>query len=330
VQTRRPLLQFLTLSALSIVLSCREPIPTIEPVVRAHLARYPEAQLADLYSMLLHGALGPAHGTRDSAAAASWLRAELADLRAGPPEPLIEDISGDTSVVRINLRTFVALGGNGDSLMAAFLRSGQTAAPRPFRLSYALKELAALADAGRLPWSGDSVRGFVAQARVQDHDLLPHSDAYLAAYRPAYRVIARAEIARAIPQVADSLWFAEPVPPFPTGNFIDDYGATHKVAAAEWIHSYTRMNIRAWHPTKRYLLAQTVAASPTDSTAGRWIRLDWVPLDMAPWSWAYCLIEYDAASAAEAEANRTARPESPRTGCGRFPFTRLREEPAAP
>lgn len=306
-------------------------MPSIAPVVREHLQRYPEAGLADIYSTLLHGALGPAHGTRDSAAAAQWLRAELAALKAGPPEPLVEDIAGDTSVVRINLRTFVALGGNGDSLLAAFLRSGQRVTPRPFRLAHALRELGELADAGALPWSGDSVRRFIGQARVQDHDLLPHSDTYLTAYRPAYRVLARSEVARAISGLTEADWFAQPSPPFPTGRFVDDYGAQHEVSATEWLHgSYTRMRIHAWHPRERYLLAQTVPSASVDSMTNRWIRLDWVPLDMAPWSWAYCLIAYDAATAAEAEANRSARPETPRTGCGRFPFTRLREEAAAP
>lgn len=328
----RPLaLPCLALAALTSALACREPSPSIASVVRTHLERYPEAGLADIYSTLLHGALGPAHGTRDSVAAARWLSAELASLKAGPPEPLIEDIAGDTSVVRINLRPFVALGGNGDSLLAAFLRSGQSVTPRPFRLAHALRELGELADAGTLPWSGDSLRRFVAQARVQDHDLLPHSEAYLAAYRPAYRVLARADVARAISGLTEADWFAEPKPPFPTGRFVDDYGSTHEVSATEWLHgSYTRMRIRAWHPSKRYLLAQTVASAPTDSSAERWVRLEWIPLEMAPWSWAYCLIAYDAQTAAEAEANESARPETPRTGCGRFPFTRLRVEPAAP
>jgi hypothetical protein len=310
------------------LLACRDSAPSIDPVVRGHLERYPLAGLEDLYSALLHGALGPAHGTQDSAGAARWLHSELASLRAGPPEPLAEDIAGDSSVLRVNLRTFVALGGNGDSLLGAFVRSGRSVTPQPFRLSKALRELATIADGGTLPWSGDSVRKFAAHVIARDHEIIGHSRAYLDAYRPAYRVVSRAELGRAVPHVPMEQWFTMPAPPFPTGRFTDDYGSTHTVSANEWLHgAYTKMEIRAWHSTKRYLLAVSDPAPGAESSA-KWVRLDWVPLQMAPWTWAYCLIAYDAPTAEAAEANDTARPDTPRSGCGRFPFTRL--QPVTP
>ncbi|MBX3132361.1 MAG: hypothetical protein KF689_03085 [Gemmatimonadaceae bacterium] len=310
------------------VLGCRETTPSIEPVVRAHLERYPLAGLEDLYSALLHGALGPAHGTGDSAGAANWLQRELATLPAGPAEPIAEAIAGDTSVVRLNLRPFLAAGGAPDSLLVAFLRSGRSVTPRPFRLAHGLRELAELADAGTLPWNGDSVRSFLRRVTDRDHELLGHSSAYLEAYRPAYRVVSRPELARLFPEKADDELFVPTAPPFPTGSFVDDYGAAHEISATEWRHGYsTPSAIRAWHPSRRYLLAETVPAA--DTSRGTWMRIDWVPLDGAPWEWAYCIIAYDKVSAAMAEADTSARPATPRTGCGRFPFTRLRRAEAA-
>jgi hypothetical protein len=118
-------------------------------------------------------------------------------------------------------------------------------------------------------------------------------------------------------------------PPFPTGSFVDDYGSTHTISAAEWRQdAYTRTQIVRWNPTARYILGRSI---PKDSTkAAGWVRIDWIPLDSPPYTWAYCIIAYDKPDAAAAEAVTTAKPETPRTGCNGFPFTRLKpaESPA--
>jgi hypothetical protein len=118
-------------------------------------------------------------------------------------------------------------------------------------------------------------------------------------------------------------------PPFPTGSFVDDYGSTHTISAAEWRQdAYTRTQIFRWNPTARYILGRSI---PKDSTkASGWVRIDWIKLDSPPYTWAYCIIAYDKPDAAAAEAVTTAKPDTPRTGCNGFPFTRLKpaESPA--
>ncbi|MFN0099009.1 MAG: hypothetical protein ACKVS7_10075 [Gemmatimonadaceae bacterium] len=114
--------------------------------------------------------------------------------------------------------------------------------------------------------------------------------------------------------------------PFPTGSFVDDYGSRHEISAVEWRQdAYTRTRIVRSHPTARYILGRSI---PRDSTAlGGWVRIDWIPLDSPPYTWAYCIIAYDKPDAASAEAVATAKPETPRTGCNGFPFTRLQPAP---
>lgn len=116
------------------------------------------------------------------------------------------------------------------------------------------------------------------------------------------------------------------------GTFEDDYGGTYEVTPETWTHlGYARYHVVRWRtgPDGGYLLAQNDPDNPTDG--GLWTRIDWVRLDdMAPYTWAFCLSAYDAATVTEAESTRVAQPETPRTGCNGFPFSRMRRDGTAP
>jgi hypothetical protein len=116
-------------------------------------------------------------------------------------------------------------------------------------------------------------------------------------------------------------------PPFPTGAFEDDYGGRHTVSAAEWRQgSVARYRIVKWDSARRYLIAQNDSAN--GSEPGRWTRIDWVTLEgMAPWEWAFCFSAYNAPTADSAERALVARPDTPRTGCNGFPYSRLKRLP---
>ncbi len=117
-----------------------------------------------------------------------------------------------------------------------------------------------------------------------------------------------------------------PPPPVmpPLGRFTDDYGGTHVVSRTEWQQgTKARYTIVAWHPEGRYLIAQNGPDNP--GAPGKWTRIDWVLLEgMAPWTWAFCFSAYEAPTRDSAEATRIAKPETPRTGCNGFPYSRLK------
>ncbi len=119
------------------------------------------------------------------------------------------------------------------------------------------------------------------------------------------------------------------VAPFPTGEFLDDYGGRHAVSASEWRQGTSaRYRIIKWDATRRFLVAQNDGANPT--APNRWTRIDWVMLEgMPPWEWAFCFSAYDAPTAEAAESTAVARPDTPRTGCNGFPYSRLRRDGAA-
>ena len=108
------------------------------------------------------------------------------------------------------------------------------------------------------------------------------------------------------------------------GAFVDDYGIRYTIAPDLWHqHPTARYRIARWTPEARTLLAQNDASNPADG--GLWTRIDWVPLDgMAPYTWAFCLSVYDAPTPEAAMASGDVNPETPRTGCNGFPFSRMR------
>lgn len=112
--------------------------------------------------------------------------------------------------------------------------------------------------------------------------------------------------------------------PMPRGRFVDDYNGSHEVTDSTWHQGRSAVYwIVKWDSAARYVIARNGAENPSDP--GRWTRIDWITLDgMPPYTWAFCFSAYNAPTADSAEATRVARPETPRTGCNGFPYSRLK------
>ena len=126
--------------------------------------------------------------------------------------------------------------------------------------------------------------------------------------------------------VAFAAFLRQSPPALTLGSFEDDYKSTHVITAEEWRHGRAaRYRIVKWNVAEQYLIAQNDANNPSDPKL--WTRIDWMPLptEMAPYTWAFCMSAYKAASAEEAEKAAIARRQTPRTGCNGFPFTRMKE-----
>ncbi len=108
------------------------------------------------------------------------------------------------------------------------------------------------------------------------------------------------------------------------GTFQDDYGIRYRITPTAWVQlPGTTYRVELWVPGERYLIARN--DSTNRHAAGLWTRIDWVLLtDMAPWQWAFCLAAWEAPTAAAAESVRVARPDTPRTGCNGYPYSRMR------
>ncbi len=163
--------------------------------LRRHLERHPYAEAQDVYKLLHHSVMGPAHAIEDADAARSWLERELETLGpAQDDEPLVERLGGEPEIVRVHLRPFVASGGDPDALNTAFVASASAVPRRPERLGRLLEAAAAwLHESGR----AELAEGLqhLAKRQAPGYGAVHHSQRYTDAAVPAYRVLTAEEAA---------------------------------------------------------------------------------------------------------------------------------------
>ncbi|MCS6848545.1 MAG: hypothetical protein RMN52_12640 [Anaerolineae bacterium] len=165
---------------------------TFESILRDHLRRYPLMQAEDVYKLLHQACLGSEHAVRDLDGVRRWLARELAEMGAGPDDPLIDPIAPDGRIVRVHLRPYVAAGHDPAQLLDAFVRTANGYRGSHDDLQRALDEAIALAEAGVVTLDARRLRELSRSLAAQGFPAIHHSDAYERAYRPAYRVVARA------------------------------------------------------------------------------------------------------------------------------------------
>lgn len=183
-------------------MNVRQPFTAL---LAEHTRRYPALQLQDVYKLLHQGCLGSEHAVSDPAAARRWLQSELAGLGEGPPDPLLDPISGDGRILRLHLRPFLVAGGQPEDLLAAFLRTANEYHGSPKCLRDAWQVVERLARRGAVPFTLAAAAAFGREMAAQGFPAVHHSPLYVAAYRPAYRVIAGEHLSLALPQAGARL-----------------------------------------------------------------------------------------------------------------------------
>ncbi len=133
--------------------------------------------------------MGSEHAVQDVETAGSWLERELSDLDNGPEEPVMDKISPDGRIVRVNLRPYIASGGDHLALLNAFIRTANKYQGAWALLRRFWSFLDRMAASGELPFAWDELEGFFAKMEAKRFPAMHHSKAYQAAYHPAYRVI---------------------------------------------------------------------------------------------------------------------------------------------
>jgi len=107
------------------------------------------------------------------------------------------------------------------------------------------------------------------------------------------------------------------------GTFMDDYANTFAISRTRFDQQpHGRFHLVEWHVDSQYVIAQNDAGNSSDG--GAWTRIDWMPLDMAPYTWAFCFTAWKAPSREAARSTPAADRAHPRTGCNGRPFSRMR------
>ena len=166
------------------------------PVIEAQRLQYPAMEMQDWYKLIHQAAMGNRHLGVEDSLIYNYLLHELNSIEANPEEPLIEFISADSQVVRLNLRPFKANGGNPDQLFAAMQETWNTVIPSPELLEEYALQVDALAKTGEVPFTPESWQQFVSEKKTAGFPEVHHSDVYTSNYAPAYRVL----LATSIPE----------------------------------------------------------------------------------------------------------------------------------
>jgi hypothetical protein len=177
------------LSVAFFINSCITEKPTFQKVVHAQLQRYPAMQNEDLYKLVFQAALGNEHLLTDSAMVHDYLIRELESIQASAVEPLLEEISADGEVVRLNLRPFKAQQGDHRSLFQAMMQTARTFQKSPEHLEQYWRDLEQMANSGAMAFDAAAMQSFFREIREKGYPAVHHSAVYAEKYAPAYRVI---------------------------------------------------------------------------------------------------------------------------------------------
>ncbi len=161
-----------------------------ESLIRTHVTRYPDMQVADLYKLLHQATLGSEHAVPSAEAAERWLARELNNLPEGPPEPLVDTLGHGGRLARIHLRPFRALGRPQTDLLTAFVATASGRYGDRSELECAMAVARELSRQEALPWAASRVAAYLAARASRGYPAVHHSSAYERHYRPAYRVVA--------------------------------------------------------------------------------------------------------------------------------------------
>ncbi len=160
----------------------------VEALLLEHHERRPLMRGTDYYKLLYQGVFGVGHIMGDGAW--SWLVKEVEgiDLDDQPDEPLMEAVSIDRAMVRVNLRPYVR---EGRSLQVLFEAMKTTALVEglPGEFMEVWDVFVGLVDESQIEVDPSELAALVDELGVEGVSTHHHSVEYREAYSPAYRVI---------------------------------------------------------------------------------------------------------------------------------------------
>jgi hypothetical protein len=162
----------------------------IEALLRENYERRPLMRATDFYKLLYQGAFGVGHIMGD--AAWDWLKKEAGniDLNEHPGEPLMEGVSADGSMVRVNLRPYLRRGLSLEDLFEAMEKTALREGSREEFLE-AWDVFKGLASSGEVRVDSWELEALDEELQREGPTPHHHSDAYREEYHPAYRIVGK-------------------------------------------------------------------------------------------------------------------------------------------
>jgi len=147
--------------------------------------------IQDVYKLLFQGVMGVAHILEDREKAWRELQKEFEGLDTSEfmEEPLLERVSADGDVIRVNLKSFKRLGLSLEELFEVILKSAERISADRERFERVWKRFIELVKAGKLDFDYERLREFDGVVGAGGYPPVHHSRAYAKDNKPAYRVV---------------------------------------------------------------------------------------------------------------------------------------------
>jgi hypothetical protein len=150
-------------------------------LIETHKHNFPAARPQDLYKLLYQGMRGPEHLINDEVSFTHYLEQELKELFPNSNQSLLEPIRPDGKLCRIHLRAWLSTGKSLDELVKDCLK----AARNPWNTHQELIETWQVFEHSA---DGDT-RAFTTWLEANGYPPVHHSEEYVKAYQPAYRLV---------------------------------------------------------------------------------------------------------------------------------------------
>jgi hypothetical protein len=172
-------------------------------LVEFHQQHHPQLKAQDVYKLFYQSAFGVEHILADSADVTAYLVNELSSIdTAIPGEPLLEQISLEGGLVRVNLRPFKALNLDPLLLVKVMFLSARETIPDTILFYRLWNEFSALVRFGILKSPFDDIKEW--DANIAEGGIKPvhHSLEYSSVNKPAYRVVRRKAFETALGKIS--------------------------------------------------------------------------------------------------------------------------------
>jgi len=170
-------------------ISAQNTETTIEDLIKNQFALYPKMEARDLYKFLHQAAMGSEHAVKDTNAVKTWMTKEVAGLDTTVTNELIEQLSPDGNLVRVNLRPYLKAGDNPDELLNAFISTANKFSGSTSTLAEYIGDAKKMIARKEIPIAENIFSSLTEELERNGFPAIHHSLIYEKLYKPAYRVV---------------------------------------------------------------------------------------------------------------------------------------------
>jgi hypothetical protein len=162
----------------------------IQRIIHEHIMRRPEVRAQDIYKLLYQGVFGVGHILSDKAWKVLIEEVNRINLEEHKDDPLIEPVSVNETIVRVNLRQYIKSGGDLKKLLLVMKESAKIEGNSDIFLQH-WSEFKELNSRGVFSFSLEEVELLDESIQKDYPEPHHHTEAYRTAYYPAYRVVSK-------------------------------------------------------------------------------------------------------------------------------------------